>query len=119
MPVCRLLVGTNLQMNALADQMLDQSRIFDAAHAVADSRRLKLAQRFPNAVRAASLAGMRGAIEPVVDRVAKRGNVRINRITGFVAGDIERRHAAAAKLLHQSRGQQALARDRSGAACKE
>ena len=92
---------TNLQMDALANQVLDQRRILNTPHAVPDPRRLKFAQRFPNAVRPPRLARMSRAIQPVFNRIMKRGNVGINRISGFIAGDIEGSYPASAKLLHQ------------------
>ena len=47
-------------------------------------------------------------MQAVFDRVTKRGNVRVNRISGFVSCNIERGHAASSKLLHQRGGHEAL-----------
>src|SRR5579863_2079482 len=90
-------------MNALAFQMIDQLGIFNASHAVPDPGGLKLTQRFPNTIRSTSFAGMGRAIEAVIDRITEGRNLRVYRITGFVARDIERGDAAASKLLHQIR----------------
>ncbi len=95
-------------MNALANEMFHQSRIFDASNTVSDSRRLKLAQRFPDAVGPARFARMRCAIQSVIDRVAERRNVRIDRIAGFVSCDVERGNAAATKPFHQTRSHETL-----------
>src|SRR5579863_2650636 len=83
--------------------MINQRRILDTANAVPDPGWLELAQCFPNAVRTTRLTGMSRAMQPMLDRVAKSRHVRIDRITGLVSGDIERRHPATAKLFYQTR----------------
>ena len=45
---------------------------------------------------------MRSAMEPVVYGVTKRWNMRINRIAGLIARDIERGHAGPSKPLDQT-----------------
>ena len=47
-------------------------------------------------------------MQAVFDRVTKGGNVRVNRIPGFVSCNVQRRDAASSKLLHQLGGQKAL-----------
>ena len=107
-PSLQVAGGTNLQMNSRALQMINQLGIFNASHAVPDPGRLKFTQRFPNTIRTTSFARMGSAIEAVIDCKTKGRNLRVDRITRFVASDIERSYPAASKLLHQIRGHQAL-----------
>src|SRR5580704_17193957 len=107
-PSLEIAGGTHLQMNALANEMFHQSRIFDASNTVSDPGRLKLAQRFPDTIGTASLARMSGPMQAMLDGVTEGRNVRINGIAGFVACDVERGNAAAAKPFHQTRSHQTL-----------
>ena len=100
--------GANLEMNPRVAQVLDEARVLDTARAVADARRLEQAQRFPHAFGAERLAGMRGAVQSAFARVAIGGDVRVDREAGFIARDVERDDAAAAKVLDELCGLHAL-----------
>ena len=98
----------DLQVDACRGEVLDQPRVFDAADAVADARGAEVLERLPDAVRAARLAGVRGAMEAAVDGVAECIDVRIDRKARLVAGDVEGDDASSAEALDQPRRLQAL-----------
>lgn len=72
--VCR---RADLQVDALAPQILDQARVLDAPRAVADSGGLQQAQRFPNALRATRLARVRRAEQSVFPGISISAQVSI------------------------------------------
>ena len=87
--------GADLQMDPFLAQMSHQARVLDAAHAVADARGLEVLERLPHAPRAPRLAGMRRSVDPVLDRMAERRYVRVNRIARLVSGDVQPDNRAA------------------------
>jgi hypothetical protein len=91
-------------MNALALQVLDECGVFNAAHTVTDTCGLESAQGFPNAVCAGGFSGVGGAMEAVIDCIAKGWDVRVDGETGLVSGDVEGRDTGALKLVDEVRG---------------
>ena len=84
-------------MNARCAQVLHQRRVLVAARPVADTLGIEQAQSFPHALWPARFAGVRGAMQSVFPRKAISAGVGRERESCFVAGNIERRHAAARK----------------------
>ena len=100
--------GQSLQVNAFPPEMLHQFRILDAARSVADALRVEQAKRLPHALRPKPFAGVSGAKQAMLSRVAIRSHVSVQRKPCFIARKIKRHDSAAAKLFHQLRGEHAL-----------
>src|ERR1017187_3899236 len=95
-------------MNFLPPQMLHQPRVLDASRSVPDALRVEQPQRLPHALRPACLARMRRAQQSVFTSEPIRPDMRVERKARLIAGNIERYHAAAAKLLNKPRSLHAL-----------
>ena len=95
-------------MNACVAQAVDKDGVFDAAHTMTDAGWVEVLDRFPDTLRAACFAGVSGAMETVLDRIAEGRNVGIDGEACFVTGDVKGRDASASKLLDEMRGMQAL-----------
>ncbi len=65
---------------------------------------LKCSKCFPHADGAAGFAGVGGAMEAVVDGVLEGWDVRVNRESSFVAGNVEGCDARVCELLNEMRG---------------
>ncbi len=92
--------GADFQCNATPRQLLDQRRVLDRAHTMADAGHRQVADSGPDALRPHHLAGMHGAAqavlvgEPIGRREVGRGEL------GLVAAHAER-HDIGMRLGHQ------------------
>src|SRR5580692_5444525 len=92
-----------LEVDAFADEMRNEIWIFVTARAVADALRIEGVQRLPDALRAQPFSGVSCAENAVVARVSVGADVGREWEARFVAGDVQRDDAAAAKFLDEAR----------------
>jgi hypothetical protein len=95
-------------MNLLFAEELDQGWVFDASDPVADTSGLQHAQRFPNAFGSASFAGMGGAVQLMLSSIFECGNVGVERIAGFVAGDVDGYDVCSSEAIDKVRSLETL-----------
>jgi hypothetical protein len=95
-------------MNLLFAEELDQGWVFEASDAVSDASWLQEAQRFPNALGAASFAGMGGAVQLMLSGIFECGNVGGERIAGFVTGYVDGCDIRSSEAMGKVRGLETL-----------
>ena len=92
----------------LLAESVEEYGIFDAADAVADAGGLQQLQGFPNTGRTSGFAGVSRAVELMLASEFKCGNVSVQRMSGFVTGDVDGDNIGAAKAFHQVGGLKTL-----------
>jgi hypothetical protein len=98
----------DFEMHATTTEMFYEKRVFEAPNAVADPLGSEQLERFPDAVRSASLARVGRRSNPMVVRITIRGDVRGDGVPRLVAREVEGSHPTVAEFLYEANGFEAL-----------